>query len=275
MVVENRFDLSSATMIKLFFSGLAAALPIATGYFPVAITFGIVTVNSGLLLLDAVIASALVFAGAAQFMAIGMYGTAATAGAATAVSVAAPLGPAAIVQIVVAGSLLNLRHLLMSSLVAHNLAVRSPAPGPATRSLVAFGLTDEVFSVAGLRITAGERLSPAYLLGLELGAYAAWVGGTAVGATLGDVLPPILRTAMGFALYALFAALLAGQIRAGRTGPLLLAAGTAAAVNVLLRSIVGAGPGVAFPLAMIAGALAGWFAAGRSPGKAAAGGRVR
>jgi hypothetical protein len=40
-----------------------------------------------------------------------------------------------------------------------------------------------------------------------------------------------------------------------------IAAIVAAAVNVILRSGFGVGPGGAFPPAMIAGALAGWVAA--------------
>jgi 4-azaleucine resistance transporter AzlC len=241
-------------MVKVFFSGIVAALPIATGYFPVAITFGILVVNTGLGFLDAILASALVFAGAAQFMAIGMYA-----------GIAAGAGTAAGLQIVVAGWLLNLRHLLMSSVIAHNLGGTRTAGNSvkenALRSVLAFGVTDEVFGVASLRIAEGGQVRPPFLLGLELGAYAAWVGGTAVGATMGEILPPGLRAAMGLALYALFAALLAGQVRAGRTVPVTIAAIVAAAVNVILRSGFGVGPGGAFPPAMIAGALAGWVAA--------------
>lgn len=251
-------------MLKLFFSGFAASLPIATGYFPVAITFGILVINSGLQFLDAVLASVLVFAGAAQFLAIGMYG-----------GIAGSLSFGAGMQIVIAGWLLNLRHLLMSSVIAHNLGGHGHEhghgeveaerrPGIALRSLLAFGITDEVFGVAGLRIAEGGRVRPAFLLGLQLGAYSAWVGGTIVGATVGEILPPGLRAAMGLALYALFAALLAGQIRAGRTRPVVVAAVVAAVMNVLLRVVFALGPGVAFPVAMIGGALAGWILTGET-----------
>lgn len=243
-------------MAKNFFSGFVAALPVATGYFPVAITFGILVVNTGLGFLDAVLASAVVFAGAAQFLAIGMYA-----------GITAGVGTAAAFQIVIAGWLLNLRHLLMSSVIAHNLAgtraVGNTPGGRAVRGVLAFGVTDEVFGVASLKIAEGGQVRPSYLLGLELGAYTAWVGGTAVGASMGEILPPGLRAAMGLALYALFAALLAGQVRAGRTVPVVMAAIVAATVNVILRSYCNIGPGGAFPLAMIAGALAGWIAISR------------
>lgn len=245
-------------MVKHFLAGLAAAVPVAAGYVPVAITFGILVVNAGLHFLDAVLASAIVFAGATQIMAIGMYGSMTAGGSA--------IAGAAAVQIVVAGWLLNLRHLLMSSVIAHTLAARSSrSPGLFVRSLVAFGVTDEVFGIASLRTARGEELKPAFLLGLELGAYTAWVGGTATGATMGEILPPGLRAAMGLALYALFAALLAGQFRArppGSAYPLIAAAAVAAAINVVLRSFFGIAPGLSFPVAMVSGACAGWALAG-------------
>ncbi|WP_018527088.1 AzlC family ABC transporter permease [Alkalispirochaeta alkalica] len=242
----------TASALGLFFSGAASALPIATGYIPVAITFGILVVNSGLSFLDAVLASALAFAGAAQFMAAGMYATAVSAAGA----LPGGLSLAAGLQIVLAGWLLNLRHLLMSSVVAPNVA---GSPSLSRRSLLAFGLTDEVFGVATWRIAREGPLRPAFLLGLEAASYSAWVGGTALGASLGEVLPPSLRAAMGLALYALFAALLAGQVRSRRPGPVAGAAISGAALNVLLRGPLSLGPGAAFPLAMIGGALVGWY----------------
>ncbi|MFW5695476.1 MAG: AzlC family ABC transporter permease [Alkalispirochaeta sp.] len=236
-----------------FSKGLVAAIPIASGYIPVAITFGLVVRSVGLTTLDAFLASLLVFAGAAQFLAIGMYGAAGL--------VAGTVSPASLVviaQIVIAGWLLNLRHLLMSSVIAHNL---SGAQSVRFRSVLAFGVTDEVFGVAGWRIAEGGTVRPRYLLGLELGAYSAWVGGTVVGALSGEILPEHLRVAMGLALYALFAALLAGQFRAAhkkegtRVAPLAVAAGSAALINAALRLGVDWDAGAAFPVAMVAGTV--------------------
>ena len=263
-----------------FTRGLTSALPIASGYIPVAITFGLVVRSFGLTTLDATVASLLVFAGAAQFLAIGMYGAGITAGVVVAGGAVAAGGVAAgdgatagglliggwpgaaalllVVQIVVAGWLLNLRHLLMSSVIAHSLGTGHRW---ILRSTLAFGVTDEVFGVAGWRIAEGGTVKPRFLLGLELGAYSAWVGGTVIGAVSGEILPAALRTAMGLALYALFAALLAGQFRAaarqedGRVVPLVIAAVAAATINAVLREALGGDAGAAFPLAMIGGAL--------------------
>lgn len=220
-------------------SGLRDAIPIAGGYIPVAITFGLIVRGGGLSMLDAILASALVFAGAAQFLAIGMF-----------------IAGAGVLQIIVAGTLLNLRHLLMSSVIAERL---DPGTSPLLRHVVAFGVTDEVFGIAGRRAATGASVEPRSLLGLEIGAYAAWVGGTAVGALVGDILPPAIQTAMGMALYALFAGLLAGIIRDVARGrprlTMVITAITGAALNTVLRVWVGWDPGIAFPVAMIGAAM--------------------
>lgn len=223
-------------------AGILASMPIVGGYIPVAITFGLIARSAELTTLDSVAASLIVFAGAAQFLAVGMYEAGLPA-----------------VQIVLAGFLLNLRHLLMSSVVGRHLS-RQPF---LIRSILAFGVTDEVFGVAGLRSTEGGTIHPGYLAGLELGAYLSWTTGTLVGAILGEIIPPGLRTAMSLALYSLFASLLAGQIRAayriGRTRVVrtIGAAMTAIALHILLREAIGFGAGAAFPIAMTGGALIG------------------
>lgn len=223
-------------------AGLLASIPIVGGYVPVAITFGLIARSANLSTLDSVAASLIVFAGASQFLAVGLY--------------AAGL-PA--VQIVLAGFLLNLRHLLMSSVIARHLPRRSFI----VRSVLAFGVTDEVFGVASWRSAEGREIDPGFLAGLELGAYLSWTTGTLAGAILGDIVPPGLRTAMGLALYALFATLLAGQVRAARqTGRerllrVIAAALGAIAINTVLRELLGFGAGSAFPVAMTGGAAAG------------------
>ena len=254
--------------MKDFYKGLIAAIPIASGYVPVAVTFGLLARLAGLSPLDATLASLFIFAGSSQFLAIGAYGAAATslriAAETTSGNGAWFVGPwptgvwlAGLVHIVVAGWLLNLRHLLMSSVVAEHLA---GARSRISRSLLAFGVTDEVFGVAGLQIARCGSIRAPYLAGLELGAYSAWVAGTALGALVGDVLPDRLRVAMGLALYALFAALLAGQFRAPHDGArahpvrLAVAATTAAGTNAFLRFAVGLDAGSAFPIAMVVGA---------------------
>lgn len=226
--------------MKRFLSGLSAALPIASGYIPVAITFGLIVRSGGLSVLDATLSSVLIFAGAAQFLAAGMF-----------------FSGAGVLQIVVSGWLLNLRHLLMSSVVANNLLGTTPRR---QRGILAFGITDEVFGIISRLALTGKQIDPAFLLGLELGAYLSWVGGTVVGASIGNILPPRIQRAMGMALYALFAVLLAGIIRDATAGSkrrrMVGTALVGGALNWLLRAGLGLSAGAAFPIAMIAAALA-------------------
>ncbi len=224
--------------MKQFFSGLTASVPIVGGYIPVAITYGLIVRSGGLSVLDAGLSSMIIFAGASQFLAAGMF-----------------FSGAGVLQIAVSGWLLNLRHLLMSSVIVEHI---DPSVPMRVRSALAFGVTDEVFGVASWRVASGGNLPAPFLAGLEVGAYTAWAGGTVVGAAAGNVLSPSVRVAMGMALYALFSALLAGQIREApqsRRLRVILAALAAGGFNWFLRSGVGVDPGLAFPVAMIGSAL--------------------
>lgn len=172
--------------------GLSASVPIAAGYFPVAVSFGLSAMEAGLSPLLACMVSVLVFAGASQFLMISLL----AGGAGVWASVPTVL-------------LMNARHMfygpaLQTRLPAAPMGVPSPA--------LAFGLTDEVFATAMGQI---ERVPlerrPAWFLGLAIGAYAAWLGGTLVGVLLVGQLqawPGWLQHALGFVLPALFFTLL-------------------------------------------------------------------
>ncbi len=222
--------------LRLFLGGLYAAIPVATGYIPVAITYGLIVRSVGLSAADGVIASLLVFAGAAQFLALSLFN----------------LGTS-MYQILFAGWMLNVRHLLMSSVVARTL----PPIKPLYRGLLSFGITDEVFGVLVSEYNQHTPVSRWRVAGLEAGAYSAWVLGTLAGTLVGEVIPPLLRIAMGLALYVLFTALVTGQIQRGPRTPVAVAALTGAGVHTILRSFTAIGAGAAVPVAMIAGGILG------------------
>ena len=251
--------------------GVRAAIPIATGYVPVAITYGLVARTAGLSPIDTILSSLLIFAGASQFLAVGMYGSTLRGTLLGASSAAAPIvvwgtSPRAflvVVQIIVVGWLLNARHLLMSSVIARAL---DPATPRTVRRVLSFGITDEVFGVASLHAGGGATLHPTFLIAMEAIAYLTWVGGSALGAYTGDVLPQALQTAMGLTLYALFSALLAGQVRAylaqrnrtiQKTVALWASIIAAAGLNTLLQHVFSWSAGASFPIAMVVGATVG------------------
>ncbi len=176
-------------MNKSIQDAIKAGIPIFIGYFPAAVAFGILAKNCDLSLLECFLFSAVVFAGASQFIALNLL-----------VTGMGPLG------IILTTLLVNFRHFLMSASLSGrvgNLAKRY-------LFLIAFGITDEVFSVASF--TKG-KLSKEFVFILELSAYSGWVSGTITGFVMGGFLPEIITKSMGVALYALLLAILLPEIK--------------------------------------------------------------
>lgn len=174
-------------MIRRAFSD---ALPIIIGYVPMGAAYGILARQSGIALFPAVLMSIVVFAGASQFIAVGLL-----AGGGTAF------------ELVATTFFVNLRHLLMS-------ATLSPYYRKAPRALlpfVAWGITDETFAISIGRYQAGE-VDHRYGLALHYTAYASWLTGTVAGALAGALVPPALQSSLEFSLYAMFVGLVVHQV---------------------------------------------------------------
>ncbi|MGE5575751.1 MAG: AzlC family ABC transporter permease [Syntrophothermus sp.] len=198
--VEAGQRLRAAKPFEDFLKGLNAALPIVVGYLPIAVTYGLLGLSSGLPGWAVIAMSVLVYAGASQFIAANLVA----------------LG-ASVPQIVLTTMVVNIRHLLMSA----SLATRVRQLRRAVAGLIAFGVTDETFVVAmthagGTKEEPAPRLTALFLLGLNLFAYLSWVGGTALGVFVADLLPVCLVSGLTVALYAMFISLLAPQVRALR-----------------------------------------------------------
>ena len=135
-----------------FAGGLIASLSIAAGYVPIAISFGLVAVQAGLSPLNAVLVSALIFAGASQFVLVSLL----TSGAGFFAALATLL-------------LMNARHIFYGPALSRKLPrTRSRLP----RALLALGLTDEVFAMSLARLDqVQEHRREAWHLGLQIGAY--------------------------------------------------------------------------------------------------------
>ena len=187
-----------------------AGIPIFVGYMPAAAAFGVLAKGCGLGMWETVLFSALVFAGASQFMALNLLMAGMSAGG-----------------IVLATLLVNFRHFLMSAY----LSTRLDRPAKKVAPLIAFGVTDEVFSVLSFQ---GGRLSKTTVFSIQLCAYSAWVAGTLAGYFLGGFLPEILNQSMGVALYALFVAILLPEVKKSRQA-LFLALGSGALNAALIR----------------------------------------
>ena len=152
-----------------------AGIPIFIGYVPAAIAFGVLSKACDITLLECFLFSAVVFAGASQFIALNLLMTG--------------MGPGGIILTTL---LVNFRHFLMSAY----LSTRIGRIAKKNLFLMAFGVTDEVFSV--LSFTKGQ-LSKTFVFVLQLAAYSGWVSGTVAGYVLGGFLPEILTRSMGVA----------------------------------------------------------------------------
>lgn len=219
--------------------GFRAALPIALGYFPIAFSFGVAATRAGLSLVEATALSVIVFAGAAQFLAIALIASGVPALVAAFTLVA-----------------MNLRHVLYGPVLMRQ------AGADATRRQSwawAFALTDEVFGAALGALARGRRFSEGFMAALGFSSYGAWVAGTLAGGWAGaGVLDrwPAVAGALGFMLPALFLALLMSMMNR-RQIPLILAAGLVTAlVSALWTTTLGLFAG------MGAGALVGLFGRG-------------
>ncbi|MDG5789186.1 AzlC family ABC transporter permease [Evansella sp. AB-P1] len=183
--VSNLYHQEESVLKK----GIVNGLPIAIGYMPVALTFGLIAGSTGLSVAEAVLMSMIVFAGASQYMALTMIA----------------LGSGAL-EIILATFIVNFRHLLMSAAISE----MGEKSSKKVRALYAFGLTDEVFAVAS---TKEAPIRSHYIIGLGISAYTSWVFFTGVGFYAGSFLPAIIQESMAIALYALFIALLIPSIK--------------------------------------------------------------
>jgi 4-azaleucine resistance transporter AzlC len=217
-----------------FRDGLSASLPIVLGYLPISFSFGVAATRAGFTGIEATALSLIIYAGASQFLALAL------------LSSGAPVLVAAFTLIA-----MNLRHLLYGPAL-----MREAGEGASTRHAWAWawGLTDEVFGQALGAVARGQRFSEAYMFGLGLGAYTAWVTGTVVGAYAGGGALqgwPALNAGLGFMLPALFLALLL-SILSRRQLPVIAVSG---AVTVAATLAISATSGIL--LGMLAGAVAG------------------
>lgn len=217
-----------------FGAGLIAALPIALGYFPIAFAFGVAATGAGLTGWEAAALSLIIYAGASQFLALALL----TSGAAL---------PVAAFTLIA----MNLRHVLYGPAL---MKAAGAGAGKRQAWAWAWGLTDEVFGAALGELARGRRFAEAYMFGLGLPAYAAWVGGTVAGAMAGGGALegwPMLEAGLSFLLPALFLALLLSILTRPQV-PVILVAGVAGVAGTLaVSSTTGILGG------MIAGALAG------------------
>ncbi len=173
-----------------FFKGLTDGLPICFGYFAVSFAFGISAVKGGLSWLEALLISAFNLTSAGQVAGLGII-----------------LGGGSLIEMAVSQLVINSRYSLMSVSLSQKLSEKIPL---LHRFIIAFGNTDEIFGVSiSNKGTVGKR----YMYGLILTPYLGWSLGTLFGAVLGNVLPEIIISSLGLAIYGMFVAIVVPVVK--------------------------------------------------------------
>lgn len=165
--------------------GLKDGIPIALGYFAVALTLGIAAEKAGLTAFQ-------------TFIATGT--TLASAGGYAGISVIAAMG--GYIEMFLTMLVVNARYLLMSCSLSQKI---SPKTSTLHRIGIAFGVTDEIF---GISSSVSGYLNPFYNYGAMTVSIPAWASGAALGVILGNVLPKSVMSALGVAIFGMFLAII-------------------------------------------------------------------
>ncbi|MDE1549012.1 AzlC family ABC transporter permease [Jeotgalibaca caeni] len=169
-------------------AGFKTILPVCISYLPIGLACGVLLQQAGFNHWSALLMSLFVYGGASQFMIASM-----------------TMSGAGIVQMVVMVFFINLRHVLMSSSLAHKVRERS------TRFNMFFSqlITDESFAINTIQYKMDPGWTSNQALAAGVFAYATWAMSTFVGAFIGSnitisiVIMNYLLTAMFLYLFVL------------------------------------------------------------------------
>jgi len=228
-----------------FRQGMKAAIPVWIAFVPSSIAWGIAAQSHQLTLEEVFLLSAWVYSGPAQFAVLG------------------PLteGKSAL-QVLVAGTLMNLRFLPMSTALAPFFKGVRRLP----LLLSSHVISASSFIVPYLQFqkeresegqTAGDESAKGYsnlafFLGVGVTAFTVWVAGTVLGFTVAVGFPPGFEETLKFILPGYFAGLLVVEMK-GRTMPLICAVSLIATIPGALAS-----PGWGWLVASCIVAFVGW-----------------
>ena len=168
--------------------GLRTSIPVALGVFAYGLVFGVLARQAHLSSAEALLMSGLVFAGASQFIALGLWAT-----------------PLPVGAIILTTLIVNLRHVLMGAALRPWFARLSPLATYGS----AFFISDESWALTMGQFARGKR-NGAFLLGSGVAIFVAWLSATLVGRTLGGIVSDPARWGLDFAFTAVFIALLVG-----------------------------------------------------------------
>jgi 4-azaleucine resistance transporter AzlC len=175
-------------MRQSFRRGLRLGVPYAVAGFVLSMSFGVLARQAGFSPVQAIVTSALVFAGSAQFAALAVFA-----------------GGGSVAAAVAAATLMNGRFLAMGIALAPSLP-----GGPLTRAAQGQTVVDASWALAN----RGDGTFDRWLLfGTTLPQYVTWFCGTVAGVFAGDLLGDTDRWGLDAVYPTFFLALLLGELR--------------------------------------------------------------
>lgn len=176
-----------------FLKGLIDGIPIGLGYLSVSFAFGIFAVNSGLAAAEATLISMTCLTSAGQLAAVPII-----------------TGGGSLIELMISQIVINLRYSLMSISLSQKMGEDVTT---LDRFAIAYFNTDEIFAVA-----SGQqgKVSRWYMYGLGAMPWIGWSGGTLTGALAGNVLPAVVTSSLGVAIYGMFIAIVVPESRKDR-----------------------------------------------------------
>lgn len=147
--------------------GFVETIVVWPGVAPFGMVYAVSALAAGLSVWETLGMSLIVFAGASQFTAVGLFGSGANPW-----------------TIIATTAIINARHLLLATSTASYIR-RAPSW---LRALVAFQLTDETYAV-GIQHFAKHGGDAWYQFGSNLSLYVVWAASTVIGSLLGALIP--------------------------------------------------------------------------------------
>lgn len=175
-----------------FRKGLINGIPICLGYLSVSFAFGIFAVENGLSPAEALMISMTCVTSAGQLAAVPI------------------MAGGSLMELAVSQLVINMRYALMSISLSQKLDEHVTLPD---RFAIAFVNTDEVFAVASGQF---GKVSKWYMFGLELLPWLGWCCGTLLGALAGNILPAVVTSSLGVAIYGMFIAIVVPEAKKSR-----------------------------------------------------------
>lgn len=181
-------------MKKEFMLGIRDGIPICLGYFSVSVAFGMTAVMAGMPLWAAVLISLTNLTSAGQFAGSNLM-----------------IAGGGMAELGLTTLIINMRYFLMSLSVSQKVEEKMTMR---QRLAVSFGITDEIFAVS---MQHKGELSAVYMAGLILTPVIGWTGGTLAGGAATSLMPEVLSSTLGIALYGMFIAIIIPPAREERS----------------------------------------------------------